>query len=84
MQCPTCNGTGTIKAPQTREERIEIVRHLINHTTLSYQEIAERVGRHKSTIGYYVGKYNLREIRNELLTNPETRDVLLETGHIEE
>lgn len=82
MICPTCSGSGEIEVPATQVDKIALISHLLNHGGLSYMQIAEKLHLHKSTIGYYVTKYKLRQVRTHLITNPDTQNALVESGHL--
>ena len=81
MICPLCNGAGRIEVRPSPEQRLEKIQHMIGHG-LSYQKIADALGIHKATVGYYVTRYNLRKFRPEEITNPDSQKQLKDEGLI--
>lgn len=77
--CPTCQGTGQITLPVTREGRIKFIQSMLGKH--SYQHIADLLKIHKSTVGYTVKKYDLKPlVTSDMIENPDTVDTLAQAG----
>lgn len=77
MICPACNGSGEYTSNRPAIDELK----RLAASDLSYQEIADLLGRTKSWVYYHARKMKLRpRFRPELITNLEARDALAQTG----
>lgn len=79
--CPLCNGSGDFEFRDPNLDIKKQIELLITHG-VSYQHTADRLGLHKSTVGYYVKRYGLSQLRHDAITNRETIDALAERNLI--